>query len=182
MYLIYKRNIHNLVIFNSLDDIKKAVTEDIYGKCKSSSKSNQKNVFEAFKIVDNPSFPIQLCNNYSIIANIIFKVDDNKNYYLFDENHYAHGVWEMPGIDGTKTVFNNIIKMEEYCDRILRNTSYLPSCDDYSDEDDENCNTSVNDIILKKKKFMELTKSGINDVSFTIGDDFYCDITIKKIL
>ncbi len=67
MFLIYERSEYSytVVMFSSLDDIKLAVENGIYGQEKYDKimKTNIKNNFNDFKIKSNFEFPLLLCND-----------------------------------------------------------------------------------------------------------------------
>ena len=173
MYLIFKRkNPYGIVKYNSLDEIKEAVEKEIYGKYKYNTKKGTelKNNYEDFEIIKEPSFPYKLCDDNSGpgIKNIILEVNREKNYYLLDENKYAHGVWNWPSIDGTKIIFDDPKQIKEYCKNIVNETSYMNDSNSVSD----------NDLIVNKIKNIDKKTK----IEFTIGDDYYCSFNISKIV
>lgn len=214
MYLIFKReNPYGVVIFNSLDQIEKAVKNEIYGERKYDKKNKMRlqNDYIDFTIIKNLEFPYKLCDNNSYIKNIILHVNQQKKYYLLDEHHYAHGVWDYSGFDGKKLIFNDLIEMKKYCENVVNQLSYLNG---YYDND------RISDLELINLKFNKLkdyqildsktepvtetasetaTKTislelqekidycnGIDEnedkIHFSVGNDFYVDFTISKIL
>ncbi len=207
MFLIFKReNPYGPVIFYSLDDIKKSIKSgEIYGEYKwdSENKCHIKNKYKDFEIIENPEFPIILCDKYSVIENIIYDIGDsyNNTYYFMDKHSYAHGVWSWPTEDGTKLIFDNLIDMKYYCKDIVRNGRYLNGSNDMC---------RINDMKLIVKKMNKLAGDNLelhekivdndkeyneyheyysdrnnNDtedkIEFKIGNDFHVSFTISKI-
>lgn len=181
MYLIFKRkNNYGFSIFYSLDDIKKAVQTEFYGKYKydEKTKTELKNDYDDFTIIKNPVFPYEISNNYLGMKNIIFDVNEEENYYLLDEHHYAHGVWDYPSMDGKKLIFNNLIEIKKYCENVVNKTQYM----DYYSDNRYICENEsrIEDLELIKKKFEE-NEFDKNIIDFTIGNDYFCVFTISKI-
>lgn len=140
MYLIFKRvNPYGVIAFDTLDNIKEAVKTEVYGKYNNDKTriSGSPNNYDDFTIISNPSFPYKLCDDYNLIKNIILDVSENTNsnpeYYLLEEYHYAHGVWDYPTVDGTKIIFNDLESIKEYCKSVQKKLCYLDgnTDDDY---------------------------------------------------
>jgi hypothetical protein len=112
-----------------LDDIKEAVETEVYGKYNRDETriSGSPNNYTDFTLITNPSFPYKLCDDYNSVKNIILDVSENpkSEYYLLYEHHYAHGVWDIPTVDGTKIIFNDLKSMKEYCKSVQEKINYM---------------------------------------------------------
>lgn len=209
MFLIFKReNPYGPVIFYSLDDIKKSIKSgEIYGEYKwdSENKCHIKNKYKDFEIIENPEFPIELCDKYSVIENIIFDIGNsyNNTYYFMDKHSYAHGDWSWPTEDGTKLIFNDLNSVKKYCKDIVQNETYLDGQEDMDRINDTKLvikkmnklagdNLELHEKIVdndeeydKDHDYYECYERRNNDtedkVSFEIGNDFYVCFTISKI-
>ena len=193
MYLIFKReDPYGIVAFHSLNDIENAVKKEIYGEYNYDEKTETllKNNYTDFTIIKNPEFPYTICDNYyKDIGNIILDVSEQKQYYLLDEHHYAHGVWDWPTMDGKKLIFNDLIEMKKYCEDIVDKTPYLDGCEDSDylsdlEQIDIKFNVLEDYKNLNDNKLQKEIPCSIDDqdnIHFTIGNDFYVDFTISKI-
>lgn len=183
MFLIFKRaNPQNMVMFNSLDEIKDAIKTEIYGKYNYDDKLNTeiKNDFKDFTIIKNPKFTFLLCNDdeedHLSIQNIILDISnlEKKTYYLLDE-HFQDDEMDLPTVDGKKLIFNNLTKMKKYCKYIVYKNVYFYG---YYDNNRELDYKLIEEMINKLELDNPDPKEEIN---FTIGYDYCVNFTISKI-
>lgn len=135
MYLIFKRvNPYGVITFDTLDNIKEAVETDVYGKYNNDKirMNGSPNNYADFTIISNLTFFYELCNGYNSIKNVRLDASEKPNteYYLLNEHHYAYGVWDYPRVDGTKFIFDDLVKIKEYCKSVQKKLHYLDD-DDY---------------------------------------------------